>query len=485
VSGSGCKSAPGNITVTVNETPDAPTALLASPATICQGESSTLSATCASGTVIWYSDLGLTAELPSATVSPTSTTIYYVACVSGSGCKSAPGNITVTVNETPDAPTALLASPATICQGESSTLSATCASGTVTWYSDLGLTAELPSATVSPTSTTIYYVACVSGSGCKSAPGNITVTVNQTPDAPTALLASPATICQGESSTLSATCASGTVIWYSDLGLTAELPSATVSPTSTTIYYVACVSGSGCKSAPGNITVTVNQTPDAPTALSATPPTINVSVTTTHVLSGNCTTGTLTWFSDSNLTVEVQSPVNPTSTTTYYASCVSNEGCKSISVPLTISLIPDLTPTIEIGNLQFASDAEQRDFVVNIFEINGAAQIDGTQISFRLAKLSAFDITYPEISGTSNVFGVIQNSNAEWTFTEDTNFITVTAKLENSIPAGGSKVIGFTLARKTEISSNTSQNITATIINGSAGENFHENNIVVTTITAN
>ena len=304
------------------------------------------------------------------------------------------------------------------------------------------------------------------------------------PPAPTALSASPATICQGESSTLSATCASGTVTWYSDSGLTTLLPSTTVNPTENTIYYVACVSSTGCKSASANITVTVNQTPNAPTDLSATPPTINVSVSTTHVLSGNCTTGTLTWFSDSNLTVEVQSPVNPTSTTTYYASCVSTVGCKSISVPLTISLIPDLTPTIEIGNLQFTTDAEQRDFVVNIFEINGAAQMDGTQVSFRLAKLSAFDITFSLISGTSNVFGGIQNSNDEWTFTEDTNFITVTAK-QNSLPAGGSKVIGFTLARKTEISSNTSQNITATIINGSAGENFYENNIVVTTITAN
>jgi hypothetical protein len=486
VSGAACKSPSLSTTVTVNPTPAAPTSASASPSTICQGASSILSASCATGTVTWYSDAALNVVLPSTTVSPNTTTTYYAACVvSTTNCKSLSSSTTVTVNPTPVAPTSASASPSTICQGESSMLSATCATGTVTWYSDAALNVVLPSTTVSPTTTTTYYAACVSGTACKSPSLSTTVTVNPTPAAPTSASASPSTICQGESSMLTASCATGTVTWYSDAALNAVLPSTTVSPTTTTTYYAACVSGAACRSSSSSITLTVNETPAAPTGLAASPPAINISVTTSHTLSGNCSTGTLTWFSNAALTQEVTSPVNPSTTTTYYASCISTQGCKSLSASLTISVIPDLTPTIEVDNLQFASEGSQRDFVVNIFEINEAEQITGTQISFRVAKISAFDITYSPISGTSDVFGGTANDNSNWTFTENTDFITVTSKPGNTMSTTGQKAIGFTVTRKTDVPPNTSQNITASIINGSAGEDFHSNNIVVTTITAN
>jgi hypothetical protein len=144
-----------------------------------------------------------------------------------------------------------------------------------------------------------------------------------------------------------------------------------------------------------------------------------------------------------------------------------------------------LTPTIEVDNLQFASEGSQRDFVVNIFEINEANQITGTQIIFRVAKISAFDITYSLESGTSDVLGGTANDNSNWTFTENANFITATSKPGNTMVANGQKIIGFTATRKTDVPPNTSQSITASIINGSTGEDFHDNNIVVTTITAN
>jgi hypothetical protein len=485
VSSAGCKSPSLSTTVTVNPTPAAPTSASASPSTICQGESSTLSATCTTGTVTWYSDAALNAVLLSTTVSPNTTTTYYAACVSSAGCNSPSLSTTVTVNTTPTAPTSASASPSTICQGESSTLSATCATGTVVWYSDAALNIVLLSTTVSPNTTTTYYVACISGAACKSPSLSTTVTVNTTPTAPTIVSVSPSTICQGESSTLSATCATGTVVWYSDAALNLVLGSTTVSPDATTTYYAVCVSGAACRSTSSSITLTVNDTPEAPTGLVASPPTINISVTTSHTLSGNCSTGTLTWFSDAALTQQVTSPVNPTTTTTYYASCISTQGCKSLSASLTISVIPDLTPTIEVDNLQFASEGSQRDFVVNIFEINEANQITGTQIIFRVAKISAFDITYSLESGTSDVLGGTANDNSNWTFTENANFITATSKPGNTMVANGQKIIGFTATRKTDVPPNTSQSITASIINGSTGEDFHDNNIVVTTITAN
>ncbi|WP_157607457.1 hypothetical protein [Runella limosa] len=149
------------------------------------------------------------------------------------------------------------------------------------------------------------------------------------------------------------------------------------------------------------------------------------------------------------------------------------------------NLFPDLNPTIVIGSLEFTTAGSQKDFVVNLFEINNRIQITGTPISFRVAKISGFNITYSTTSGTSNAGSSIANSNSDWDFVENANFITVTAKTGITIAANGSKVIGFTATRKTGIPINTTQNITATIINGSAGEIKVDNNIAITSITAN
>ncbi|MDI9882790.1 Ig-like domain-containing protein, partial [Flectobacillus longus] len=108
-------------------------------------------------------------------------------------------------------PTGAVASVSNICIGGSSTLSAACSSGVLTWYTDSGLTGTaLASSTVSPTITTTYYGACVSGT-CKSPASSVTVTVTATPLAPTSASASPSAICSGSSSVLSGTCATGTL----------------------------------------------------------------------------------------------------------------------------------------------------------------------------------------------------------------------------------------------------------------------------------
>ncbi|MDI9872618.1 hypothetical protein, partial [Flectobacillus roseus] len=85
-------------------------------------------------------------------------------------CPSGSNTLSVTLSNpsSPLVPTSALASPSAICSGSSSVLSATCATGTLSWYTDSGLTGTaLASATVSPTTTTTYYGACVNGT-CKS-----------------------------------------------------------------------------------------------------------------------------------------------------------------------------------------------------------------------------------------------------------------------------------------------------------------------------
>lgn len=144
---------------------------------------------------------------------------------------------------------------------------------------------------------------------------------------------------------------------------------------------------------------------------------------------------------------------------------------------------PDLSPTIEIESLEFVTSNVDKDFVLNVFEIN--SKVGTGPISFRVSKLSGFDIIYSTTSGVSNVFGIINNDNSNWTFTENANFITVTAKAGVTILNSGSKQLGFKVKRKANISSNTAQNITVTVIYGSGGEIKTNNNLIITAITAN
>ena len=159
--------------------------------------------------------------------------------------------------------------------------------------------------------------------------------------------------------------------------------------------------------------------------------------------------------------------------------------CDDAVVTVNVFIRPDLTPTIDINNLEFTVANVPRDFVVNVFEVLDADQLDGTNVSFRISKLSAFTITYSTDSEESDVFGGVMNTNSDWNFTENSSFITVTAKPGTTVQRGDAKAVGFSIRRNAGVPANTEQNITVTILNGSAGEVNFSNNIVQTRITAN
>ena len=98
-------------------------------------------------------------------------TVYYTAG-SGPTCASARVPATATINPLPATPTNAIATPSSICDGESSTLSASVSGAVIDWYE--GSCSGTPfhtgdSVSVSPTSTTTYYAAArVSSTGCES-----------------------------------------------------------------------------------------------------------------------------------------------------------------------------------------------------------------------------------------------------------------------------------------------------------------------------
>lgn len=144
----------------------------------------------------------------------------------------------------------------------------------------------------------------------------------------------------------------------------------------------------------------------------------------------------------------------------------------------------DLSPGVDIDGLTFTTSSLSKDFIVNIF--GGATGGQTTApITFVISKTSAFSITYPTTSGTSNVFGGTANSNGNWTFTESASFITVTSKAGVTLNANGQAAIGFTITRKAGIAGNTTQNITVAIAPGTGGgEAPTTNNRTITSVTA-
>ena len=184
--------------------------------TVCPGQSTTLTAS--AGVAYLWSNAAATASI---TVSPASTTTYDVTVtVSGTCTATASSTITVSNNAT----ATVTALPTNICPGQSSTLTASAGTGYL--WSNAATTSSI---TVTPASTTTYDVTVtVTGTCTASASASVTVTP------PTASITPvPASICPGQSSTLTAS--AGTGYLWSNAAATSSI---TVSPAITTTYDV-------------------------------------------------------------------------------------------------------------------------------------------------------------------------------------------------------------------------------------------------------
>ena len=152
-----------------------PTSITASAATICAGQSVTLTANGAMGTTYWYTgscggaQIGTGATL---TVTPNVTTTYFVNNNSGGQFSPNCATITITVNPSPPAPTAT--GNTSLCGPGTTTLTASGANSYI-WYANSNGTGQLgtsPSYTTPVISTTTTYY--VQASGNVVAPGSQT-----------------------------------------------------------------------------------------------------------------------------------------------------------------------------------------------------------------------------------------------------------------------------------------------------------------------
>ncbi|HLG03063.1 MAG TPA: T9SS type A sorting domain-containing protein, partial [Bacteroidia bacterium] len=214
-----------------------PVISVAGNTTVCEGNSTVLTASGAD-TYVWSSGGSDAAE----TVSPVTPTTYTVTGTDANGCIDS-AMVTVNINANP---TIAVSGFFTICSGSSTTLTA---NGADTYAWNTGATTDAE--TVSPASTTSYTVTGTDGNGCTDSEV-VTVTVDQSP---VVTVSGNTTICEGNSTTLTATGADF-YSWSSGGNMASE----TVSPAATATFVVTGTATNNCTSTE-TVTVTVNSNP--------------------------------------------------------------------------------------------------------------------------------------------------------------------------------------------------------------------------------
>ena len=318
--------------VIINVTPLPTVAVTPAATTICTSQSTILTATGA-GTYSWSPGNGLNTAIGAVvTASPIITTTYTVTGTLN-GCTSTATSI---VQVVPSLVVTATATPASICNGQSSTLSAAGAN-TYTWSPTTGLTNTFGATiTAAPSVTTTYTV--TGHSGTCSSTATVVVTVNPVPVV--AATAYPAAICAGSSTTLSATGAA-TYSWLPAPGLTVTTGAVvSANPLVTSTYTVTGTTANGCSN---TATVVVTVSPLPVVTVSPAAPAICTGATVSLTASG-ATTYTWTPSVGLNLTTGAIVSASPNATTTYTVTG-STAGCSSSTATVIVNVVPSLTVT--------------------------------------------------------------------------------------------------------------------------------------------
>jgi hypothetical protein len=354
---SGCTSAAGSATATVNPVPAAPV-IPAQTLEYCVGATATaLQATALAGhTLQWYTvatggTASGTAPIP-VTTTPGSTT-WYVSQKSAAGCEGPRSPITITINANPTL--TATATPATICAGLTSAIVATPSGGaspyTYVW-SGAGAS-KLNSTTVAnptytslaadPTASNALNVQVTDAKGCKGTAATA-VQVNAIPAAPTA--GSNAPICEGATLNLTASTITGaTYAWTGPSSYTASTQNptrASATPAMSGTYSVTATVA-GCTGPAGTVNVTINAIPAAPTANN---PSYCVNSPATPL---TATGSNLKWYTVATSGTALGSAPTPVTTTpgtfNWWVSQTVN-GCESPRTQVTVTVNNSLSPSI-------------------------------------------------------------------------------------------------------------------------------------------
>ncbi|PKR81308.1 hypothetical protein CW751_04415 [Brumimicrobium salinarum] len=319
-----------SITVNVLPTP-VPGTASANPGVVCMGETANLSLTGHDGNIQWQSSQnpgGPWTNIPGATTAnavspPLNTDMCFRAEVSGCGPTAYSAPVCVTVEPRP----VLTISNATICEGQSTGLTSTVdiPGGTYLWTPTGQTTADLIN--VSPATTTTYNLRYILN-GCEV---NETGTVTVNPQ-PTILNLVDETICDGESTTITATpdVPGGNFTWTPNIGTT---NSETVTPSLGVNTYTIDYEISGCTYSE-SVDITVNPVPD----ITIVPQEICEGETATLTATPDLPGGTYLWTPNGEVTQSIShTPAN----TSNYGVTYTLDGCTTTeNADITVRPLP-------------------------------------------------------------------------------------------------------------------------------------------------
>jgi Secretion system C-terminal sorting domain len=370
------------VTVVVNPLP----VVIASAAnnTICDGNPAFLNA---SGAVN-YNWMPGNQNGASVTVTPVSTTTYTVTGTDANGCSSA-ATVQITVNPLPAVTTS---APATICAGDSTSLSAAGAA-TYTWQPGNLSGAAV---TVSPAVTTTYTVTGASADGCESS-ATVTVNVNALPSM--AAFASASNICSGDSTVLTATGAAT----YNWMPGNLSGSSVTVTPAATTTYTVTGTSASGC-TASAQVSVNVFATP-----------VVAASATSSVICAGSSTqlsaTGAVSYVWQPGNLVGSTLNITPAATTTYTVTGTSSDGCSaSAVVTVTVNPLPVVSATAAASAICSGDSTQLTASGATVYTWM-PGNLSGTTVTVSPVTATTYTVTGTDANGCSSTATVSVNVN--------------------------------------------------------------------------
>lgn len=290
--------------------------MVASPSVICTGNSSTLSLSGANN-YTWISS-SLSGSI--AVVGPTASTLYSAIASNSFGCMGNTSQI-ILVNSGPSL--SATQSSALVCLGAPCTLYA---SGASSYLWNTGASSAMT--IVNPTVTSVYTVTGAAANGCTSTQ-TITVGVFD----PVFSVTPSSTICIGETVVLTA---SGAIsyTWNGNV----PFSTMTVSPNSTTLYFVSATSSSNGVNCVSSKTVSVFVNPN---------PVISVSPSASVICKGQSVT--LTAMGASTYTWSNGSSLNPLQVTMSSQSLYTVTGTHSNGCIGTTSINVKINPCTGIG----------------------------------------------------------------------------------------------------------------------------------------
>ncbi|RYU93601.1 beta strand repeat-containing protein, partial [Emticicia agri] len=317
------------------------------------------------------------------------------------------------------APTGISVNNTTVCPGSSVLLTATCASGTITWYnqatggSAIGTGSSLSH---SPAVNTTYYTSCESENCVSSRASTDAVTLSTAPSAPTSPTAIPSNFIVSGTTTLTASgCDSpATISWYDTANSTIALPDNTPTIAANKTFFARCTGTNTCISDPST-TVSVTYTPCTP--LSTSPG--NVTIYWTGAISAD-------WNNPCNWN-PAWVPDNTNSAVAI--SLQSNQPVISGAVPAIKELYVNAGAILTVSNGATLSVSSSS--LASITSYGGSIINEGTistAVSGIGMSIFAGDITNRGTMNLNNsISGIVANVNANATITnESTGIINLT-----------------------------------------------------------